>query len=359
MIKKIKNWKNWIENRPVPLWVWLSSLVLLSPGAGAITLVYLYIEDGIYVIGYIIPAILAVVASPFAIWRMIIMYEQKETERKRHYTDSYIHAVDNLGNDDTAIRIGGIYGLEIIMKQDEDHYLNIVRLLCDFIRKNSSINEDPEKKCKPEKTKEDIQTALKVLGRRPEKMIEKLEEKFWMNLIGAHLPSANLEGLNFRKADLQKTHLEDANLSGAHLEGADLRNAHLEESDLSGAYLEGADLRNANLERARLSGARLEGADLQRANLSCAHITDLSGAIIISSNLCAVDLSSLTQKKGLKQERINRTFGNAETKLPKIFKHPDYWLKTKLDPKREYDEWQKWLKDPKNYKPPTTNQWGL
>ena len=397
----------------MPPRIWLSSGVLSVVGVCVID--YLYAKNDIDVINYIILAILAVIASPFAIWRMTITHEQKETdrkkqeiERKRHYTDSYIQAVEQLANEKMVIRIGGIYGLEAIMKQDEDHYLNIVELLCDFIRKTSSINEDPKKKGSPKETKEDIQIALNVLGRRQEKMIKKFEEKFRMNLNRAHLPKANLEGLNFRtailldahldahfeeenragthlpiasleglnfrkanllyahleEANLQHAHLEEANLGGAnlkkaylcevHLEGAFLRNADLEGAHPWGAYLQRANLSDANLKRASLSDARLEGADLQRANLSDANITDLGKAKNIEGvNLCGVNLSRLASATGLTQEKINQTFGDATTQLLQRFRHPDHWLKTKLDPKREYEEWRKWLADPENYEPPS------
>ena len=162
MSKEIKDWAN------VPRRVGSFSLVFFA--AGAILILYLYTENEINVINYIILAILAIIAAPFAIWRMTITHDQKETDKKRHYADSYIRAVANLANQDTIVRMGGIYSLGVIMAQDEDHRSNIVELLCGFIRETSSINRDTEK------TKEDIQAALDVLKQHPKIMIEEHEK---------------------------------------------------------------------------------------------------------------------------------------------------------------------------------------
>ena len=72
---------------------------------------------------------------------------------------------------------------------------------------------------------------------------------------------ANLWGVNLRGADLREADLQGANLWGVNLRGADLR-----EADLQGANLRGADLREADLQGANLRGANLRGADLQGAN---------------------------------------------------------------------------------------------
>jgi len=107
-----------------------------------------------------------------------------------------------------------------------------------------------------------------------------------VNLRGALLADAHLEGahLNYARlenATLAGAHFEDAYLRWAHLEGAtridwrppipifnapvylaraQLLEAHLEGAVLSGSYLEGADLGFAHLHGTALAGARLEGA---------------------------------------------------------------------------------------------------
>jgi hypothetical protein len=71
----------------------------------------------------------------------------------------------------------------------------------------------------------------------------------------------------------QRLNLNGASLVGAHLEGIDLRGtrlcwADLSGTDLSGALLAGAELHGADLRRAQLAGVDLTRADLRGAHFS-------------------------------------------------------------------------------------------
>jgi hypothetical protein len=113
---------------------------------------------------------------------------------------------------------------------------------------------------------------------------------------------------DFRGIDLSRVNLAGAFLYRAYLEGAILKDANLEGADLDGAYLAGADLSRANLycailaetnlEGAILKDANLEGANLRRANLYCATLqdadlrdSDLELAILEGANLTGANLS--------------------------------------------------------------------
>jgi uncharacterized protein YjbI with pentapeptide repeats len=91
-------------------------------------------------------------------------------------------------------------------------------------------------------------------------------------LRGADLKSAQLQGANLTRAELQKADLEGAQVQGAvlkfaRLEGALLRSAQLQDSDLGEANLQDAVLTEAQLQRARLGGAMLKSSNLVRAIL--------------------------------------------------------------------------------------------
>jgi hypothetical protein len=115
---------------------------------------------------------------------------------------------------------------------------------------------------------------------------------------GHNLQDINLEGANFRGADLSRMNLLRVSLEGADLREADLRRANLREANLNCADLRGSQLYRANLNRAVLTNANLEGANLYRAYLSRADLrntnfqgADLGLSTIVSSNLEGVRLT--------------------------------------------------------------------
>jgi uncharacterized protein YjbI with pentapeptide repeats len=112
---------------------------------------------------------------------------------------------------------------------------------------------------------------------------EKIERA---DLRGLAMPKALLEGVSFRRCDLDGA-------SEALLAGADLREANLESADLEGANLQGAILVGANLNRANLEGANLQGADLAGARLTHTQLAaaKLGGANLVAAQLAHADLS--------------------------------------------------------------------
>jgi len=134
-----------------------------------------------------------------------------------------------------------------------------------------------------------------------------------INLAGADLHGAALEGAMLAEADLTdadlsgaklagasfyKTLLGHANLSSADLTGADFNDAYLNWASLESALLNGAELADAQLHEADLQGADLTNTFLTRANLTLANLTGadlteayLEGAKFLKSNLMGANLS--------------------------------------------------------------------
>ena len=77
------------------------------------------------------------------------------------------------------------------------------------------------------------------------------------------------------RPDLYAAHLPNADLSGMNLSAAILAVAVLYRADLSGADLRGADVSSANLMEATLRRANLHGADLAGADLQVDAVEDL------------------------------------------------------------------------------------
>ncbi|WP_052398332.1 pentapeptide repeat-containing protein [Streptomyces sp. NRRL F-5123] len=156
-------------------------------------------------------------------------------------TGRYLEAVKLLGSDSTHQRIGGVFGLERIMRDSARDHATVMEVLAAFIR-GRSLADDTDRPHLPRRAPEDVQAALTVLGRRP-----------------AHPDEPRID---LRHTRLAFARLQEARLRRADLEAADLRGADLIRADLTRADLEHADLRGANLTGADLAGTKLVGADL-------------------------------------------------------------------------------------------------
>ena len=209
-------------------------------------------------------------------------------------TERYSKAVELLGSDNLAMRIGGIYALERIARDSQKDHWTVMEALCAFIRDESNkvattaqaaeqppTSENGDKQATDSKNdteqpklRSDIQIVLTVIGRRSW-VDEEKEQGLSLDLSGAHLSGAHLHKAKLSEANLSRADLKGANLSRANLSRADLREAFLIKADLRGADLIGANLGEANLGGADLTGADLSGADLTGADLSGA---DLRGA---------------------------------------------------------------------------------
>ncbi|MEJ3742547.1 pentapeptide repeat-containing protein [Actinomycetes bacterium KLBMP 9797] len=143
--------------------------------------------------------------------------------REGQVTDRFTKAVSQLASERTDERIGGAYALERVMiDSPRDHY-TVIEVLSAFVREHAKL---PAVQPASDETTADVQAALTVLGRRPER--PQLEPRP-INLIRTWLPRADLR---------------DGRLRGVVLCGANLRGADLIRTQLQGAHLDGADLRD-------------------------------------------------------------------------------------------------------------------
>lgn len=216
--------------------------------------------------------------------------EQAELTREGQVTERYVEAIKLLASTNLTERLGGIFALERIMRDSEKDHATVVEVLAAFVRQRSPIVEaegaEPyEIKLGPNgeyvRPEDDVQAALSVLGRRPER-----PESFRLNLRnldlrGVNLASARLDGADLNGAWLVHARLDAARLARTHLYGADftdadLRGADMQEAMLEGAEFGGADLSGVCLRRAWLGRARLAGALLRDALLEDAYLRKAS-----------------------------------------------------------------------------------
>ena len=181
-----------------------------------------------------------------------VAQETVRVAEEGHITERFTKAIAQLGDDNMAIRLGGIYALERIAKDSERDHGPVMEVLTAYVREKAPRKNDDYKPQAAERPTTDIQAILTVIGRR----------------------ETTGKGRRNDRLDLSNTHLAGIVLWGAHLRGADLRGAALSGAALSGAALSGADLDGADLDGAVLSGANLSGANMWGANLCRAHLRE-------------------------------------------------------------------------------------
>jgi uncharacterized protein YjbI with pentapeptide repeats len=243
----------------------------------------------------------------------------------RLITERFTKSIEQLGNHEETIRIGGIYALERIANDSPRDAWTIMEVLSSFIRGKQDIKGQDTFQPSPIRT--DAQAALTVIKRRS---IELEDSTKYLDLSFTNLHEANLVDGNFdrirlnnsiltqadlRKANLNLANLSNANLSNANLSNAKLNDTNLIQTNLTHANLSSTDLNEANLNKANLSDAILDGAKLVNASLGNTNLTsailigaNLRGATLSKANLSKTDLSGADlYKTNLSDANINKT----------------------------------------------------
>ena len=164
--------------------------------------------------------------------RIVATEENVKVAEEGQITERFTRAIEQLGKDKMAIRLGGIYALERLAKDSEKDHGPIMEVLTAYVRENAPRQEEDTQNC-AKKPPTDIQAILTVIGRRKTTDIRKFDDILDLTntqLAGADLLQANLVGVNLGMANLDK----------ARLNGADLNNAILTGANLSKVWLGGA-----------------------------------------------------------------------------------------------------------------------
>lgn len=241
---------------------------------------------------------------------LIGVYQTQNRDRlgeQGQITDRFTKAIEQLGSEKLAVRLGGIYALERIARDSERDHWPILEVLTAFIREGSPRRANGDDKPVPE----DMKAAVAVVGRlascdEPEE--DRRIDLENTNLPGIQLSSARLRNVSFswgvldgavlQLADMRGawfvgTRLEGTNLVATNLQGAHLEQAVLDGAEASNAVLARADLRDASLKGVGLHGAHLSHAYLRKADLSDALLSRavVKDAYIEAANLKGANLS--------------------------------------------------------------------
>src|SRR5215217_7768935 len=195
--------------------------------------------------------------------------------------DRFIRAIDQVGSENPAIRLGGIYALDQIAKENEEYRGRIIEVLSTYIRTNYRRRRQSQSTQTPlagselseAQGRSEVNAILLIFKRTLKSTGQPYQSAD--NTIG----HVDLHGTDLRNADLRDTDLQEANLTdtylhAAELKGTILRNANLANSDLTQAVLESAHLQGANFRESTLQYADLRNikewdqiTDLELANV--------------------------------------------------------------------------------------------
>ena len=190
-----------------------------------------------------------------------------------------------------SVRLGGIYALQRLANEHPKQYhIQIMNLFCSFVRRPTGDeygNVRKTEQTKSEKVsdadeelriREDVQAAMEAIGYRSKEGISLEKGSFEINLKGAFLRHAKLDGVDlsgalFGDADFAHAEFLKANLSNAVFgSDANLSETKFKEANLSGAGLSGVTrLWRTNFSSADLSNASLMGANLSKAVLEASN----------------------------------------------------------------------------------------
>jgi len=287
----------------VIVFFWLPT-ILISPDAGLTANQRFARENDVRTTG------LQLLAGLLALAAVLTGYRSYRASREGQITDRFTRAAEQLGHAEVDVRVGGIFGLERLMRDSPTDQPAIVEVLCSFVRNRGRprpiATSDEQGSDDNYQCPADVQAAVTVVGRRPAIAHDATPDFTLARLNGADLRGLNLAGGKFLLTIFAGADMEGVNLTGAMGDGADFSHALLDDAILDstefirshfehaighgvrarGARLGVADFRHAHFENSdfsdsvlnatQLEGASFEAVDLRNANLTDAQVVNAS-----------------------------------------------------------------------------------
>ena len=269
---------------------------------------------------------------------------ETESNRLRLIADDLSRAIEQLGSQETYVKIGALATLRRISEASSHDRLVIISILRAFIKENSPFKENTLHQSNSQELikssvrfKEDVKEAIKVLSNILNQVFNDQERVLELNLdfSETNFYEAELEGFpfrnsvilgtNFTNAVLMKADFSYVNTSytsslreaiiifrkpiafvGADLTEANFRYANLKKAIFPGATLENtdfsyADLTEANFGKNYCSTAKFDFANLHKADLS--NVDDLKITQLSKARLCQTKLPNYLLSEGISSDR--------------------------------------------------------
>ena len=278
-----------------------------------------------YAVAVLLGVLVAASTIPFGLIKVWMSERSTNAAEQGLITDRISQAIAGLGADKTVkvtgsdgtstegtepnleVRIGSIYALERIAQDSDRDHIQVMQILCTYIRTNAPWEYAKQaEQAADEFPRNDIQTALSVIGRRSKDKI--------------NLERAKNYQLDLRLANLKRADMRDGDFAHALFNVSLLERASIQRADMTAAILTFANLQNA-----RLSNATFDKASARKADFSGSDIT---------------------------QTQINAMFGDGSVTSPEHLNWPKHWPEHILDTDEFLDEEFKWRNNPAGYTPP-------
>jgi len=194
-----------------------------------------------------------------------ISIQKQELDRRGQITDRFNKAVTNLGNQDLAVRLGGLYSLDQILKDSPEDYQTILEVLSAYIRQKGKTEEakdaDGELNSNTKliivrgKLLPDVEVAVTIIGKRPYSVDR---DNVRINLSESSLTLADFRGLNFAQTDFERSELYQTDFTEADFAGANFKGAKIDHAKFENAK----NLTSEQLESAVFDSIRVVGDKL-------------------------------------------------------------------------------------------------
>ncbi|PCJ05068.1 MAG: hypothetical protein COB16_16735 [Rhodobacteraceae bacterium] len=294
--------------------------------------------DTIRGIGFVLAAVFG---GPFIVWRSIVAQQQVKISEQGQITDRISKAVEGLGAEKTVkrqrknskgtllyknkegttdpdfkqpimeevtepnleVRVGSIYALERIAQDSERDHIQIMEILCTYVRQNAPAYDTmPTSKLftRP-RPRIDIQTSIRVIGRRSSARISlEAAQKYRLDL-----RNCDLSGVDFNTRDYSAAMFHDC-----RMEAALFRETKLHGTEFFAALLNHSDFWHADMRGARLDHAiiNLPIPKLGGMNMSINQASTIYGVTLRAAEITAVDYLG-------EAKEMNATFGSKDTQL--------------------------------------------
>lgn len=323
--------------------------------------------------------LVALLSAPFVIWRSVVAQKTVDVTEQGLITDRINAAVEGLGAEKAVtvtlkdenghpladkngapavfnetkpnleVRIGAIYALERIARENPDFHVQIMEILCAYIRENSprsSASTSPRERLEDlladgasyydadnqvtfgQETIEamdadwaagltprtDVQAVLTVIGRRTDQQIDQ-EMEFCKG-----------------KPQLSAIDLSKTNLQGVELSGMKFYRANFMGARLDGSQFVETDFSSANLDRCNFRFCLFWDTVFDRG-------TRTTRTDFYRSMFAQIDATKLR----LTKKQLAVILADASLKIDDKKTRPVHWIKRELPANRVNATWDDWL----------------